>query len=84
MENNYPPEMVKAYIRALKLCQKVGTEEKWNKGTHIVYSFNHDNQGQYTLNRCAREQMYKNPTILSNLFIMRQIFPDSQHASCLK
>ena len=41
MENDYPPEMVKASIRALKLCQKVvGTEEeKWNKGTHIVYSF---------------------------------------------
>ena len=78
--------MVKASIRALKLCQKVvGTEEeKWNKGMHIVYSFNHNNQGQYTLNRCAGEWMSKNPTILSNLFIMRQIFPDSQHASCLE
>ena len=60
----------------------MGTEEKWNKGMHIVYSFNHDNQGKYTLDRCAG--MSENPTILSNLFIMRQIFPDSQHASCPK
>ena len=85
-EKDYPPEMVKASIRALKLCQKVvGTEEeKWNKGMHILYSFNQNYQGQYTLNRCAGERTSKIPTILLNIFIVKQIFPDSQYTSGLK